>query len=455
MAAANHPFSRLIAIFIGSICSLIAVFQSGAMVDDYFNRHLSVSSETKEAGEFLLPAFTVCAHTQFGGPGLNWLISPEDYSSKLRDKTFREVHEQSQKPDFIIACALTNPNMTVDNCTEPKIRVNWENICYSFFDNHDFRELFKCDLFKETMLLEIQSNMAKSCVKDYCVASMQVVVHRPFEMFDLDTRSLSIELDNIEALEFSVTKTKFAIKKDPGIHGICSVYGGRTGYVNRADCLFKCRFEQFVTRNNAWPGTLFGMAMNNSYADLKMSVKLIDDEDQRYCSQVVCKLEDCVKVFYSIQTLATKKRRPDNNTTQLLFGTPFGTVTTQVIRLKISFNELLSQVGGVFGLWIGASIFASFQLIQKAILRCVDKKEADSHKDVLTRMWPSPTYRRSLSQYTHNWPSVIPPSDWDAFRSYPQKPLPVQVELNRVRSKRLNSFFVDYQNVGGKVSLSR
>lgn len=358
-----------------TIFACLAISQSYEMVDEYFQRPETISSDTRTLDKFRLPGLSVCTHTKFGGPGFYWLIDPRTY--EYPSISFETCYNESLVPGLVTACAVLTPELKTVNCSElgrVLVHVNWENVCYTFFGHHHEKHaaIYSSGVFSGLLFIELQVD--RRLARGFGV---EVVAHPVDEIPDLlfsSSGSSQLEVANAEIISITLEGTVFETESDPDIPIKCMNYTKR-GYKNQGDCLYKCELHAFVERFGTWPGTLFG-SVDSELRHLNITVSRISNEDRKKCITEVCPLDDCKRIVYSTSVHGQQTgEHGSKNPVRILIGAPFGTETHIKVRLKVSLNTLMSQVGGVFGLWIGLSamgavaqakhLFLSFARLRK------------------------------------------------------------------------------------------
>lgn len=365
-------------------CTAIAVIQTYQMLAEYLSRPLIISSTTSNAQSVSLPSISICNHNQFGGPGLHYLISSKNYTL---DINFETLYQESLKPDLITNCAIRAPDLTVKNCTdivEPTAQVSWEYTCNTYFDTNEYAP-YDTTLLKGYNFAEFHVNNSR--VRDN---ELLLDVHPPHSYPDTlqsFSSSATINSQSIEIFTLSVTQSSYAIHAEDVITPVCLNYS-LIGFFNREHCLYECTLQAYVKLYNAFPGVLFG-SKTNEFEQLAVRIESLPRDLLIDCSRESCPLPDCVTTSYTVTLTGQLPRREDGSTLRIFFGPPFGTDTQMLVRLKVSFNELLSQIGGAFGLWVGASVVSGVSLMAGL----VDRFAAKRWPSARVRVWYVPVSR--------------------------------------------------------------
>ncbi|KAI1298439.1 hypothetical protein HDE_04199 [Halotydeus destructor] len=330
-----------------------------------------MSSSTRYASKFKLPAISVCVHTDLYDPDFELLTESKDDMFGI-DITFADHFKFNQCPSLVSKCVVLKPDLNPMPCksvTKPKVFVSKQFICYTYFYVTETTNTeYNMAVVEGFVMNSLTVNT--SYLKDDIVS---LVVHdnddKPMPTFG-GSRSVDIDVNNTAQASIIVDITRIQISKAP--EDKCLNYRTR-GYESKKDCFDQCIVNMTANRTGRWPSQVFaGAGLDEKYQRSLMTLSPDAPDIKVHCTAHICPALDCYQNDYVTtirNTLARTGNRTNSKTLTIQIGTPMITLTSILYQKQMTFNAIMSSLGGLVSLWTGLSMATVFQFIWKATFK--------------------------------------------------------------------------------------
>lgn len=360
-------------------CALVATCQLTVMLYRYTFQARRISSNVFYPSEFKLPAISICAPTP--------LFDPDFYSLSFESRsqlniTFAEHYNNSLLPHLIASCVVMLPNLSTRNCSavsRVKIYASKQHICYTYFDGEHLFEhrIYKLKVVDGFTVVELQISL-------HGTRNAQVVValHAPDEppMTDV-TSSHCIDVNINTTQEIYLAVNVELIRNVNAPPHVCTNYQKR-GYKNNAECDDVCLKSRAKAINGKWPAEVMG-TIDSEGKERVLDGDHLDDKDMMTCFLHTCANDDCDTDSYYVtrRNTVTANRSAHNHFLTVSFGSPLVRKTIIVHSQALTVDEVISHVGGIFGIWIGLSLTAVLNRLWLALDRIMNVFDATPRTD--------------------------------------------------------------------------
>lgn len=366
-STARAKFEKIIWI----LCALVASYQGLTILMSFIKTPYIVSSATNFPQTFDLPAVSICAHTRlFSEDYYRITNSTAPDGLRNRNVTFEQHYNESLMPHLIANCAMLLPNLTAANCStisDIKIYVSKQFVCYTYFDRDYVKEVLNYNMKIVNGFIMFEMSLNSSATPDEVIT---LVVHskskRPNPFFS-ESGSLDINVNETSSVSILVNIQTILIQTAPSY--VCSDYR-KLNYRSYDDCLMRCKFNTALNATGLWPGELLGSNKSGpAFKELLVNMNHMEKESILHCLNEVCVAKDCKQRDYTTEIrnmVPTDPSGKDRSSLFISIGTPFVMETLIDYQEQITFNQVVSQLGGLFSLWTGVSVVLLFEWLYDA-----------------------------------------------------------------------------------------
>ncbi|KAI1298419.1 hypothetical protein HDE_04200 [Halotydeus destructor] len=352
------------------LCCSVSVYLCAAILIEINEDPYLISSSTRHVTQFKLPAISVCVHTQLYDPNFETLTeSKEDVFEN--NITFADHFKLNQYPALVEQCVVLQPNLNPMPCrrvTTPRVFISKQYVCYTYFlasETHE-RE-YNMAVVDGFVMYALKVN-----VTGRPDDTVSLVVHnnddKPMPTFG-GSRSVDIDVNKTAQASVIVDITRIQMVNAP--EDKCLDYKTR-GFESKKDCFDQCIVETTANRTGRWPSQVFAAGdLYHRYQRSLMTLTPDAPDIKVRCTEKVCQIPDCFQNDYvtTVRNTVPRVRRNANKMLTIQIGTPMITMTTILYQKQMTFNVIMSSLGGLVSLWTGLSMASVFHLIWRLMFK--------------------------------------------------------------------------------------
>lgn len=409
-----------------TVCLILLICQSYHLYKEYKNYETVVTVDISKQKEIEYPGVAICESNHFVNIS-DHLPSPVQKGlwirAKQKDATqFYNMFNGSVSADnfhnffigdnltgkdsfgpindgFIKCVKSTHMNDNYEPCTPINIISSFFTECIGFFNTIQYVDGSSRQISKQKFRIKDNSRnneMAMIQIKnnhsnDYHSNRIIVLVTAPntFPLYPI--QKLAIRQNQLKfGRRYDITFARTTIKKLPKPYKpYCYEYTDDDDDKSYFDCALQCVHQKMFNKYNC---SFSGMDLiwNDKMTDLKLCsrkvIKQLENFDNHLLDKVIyqCKFElcspDCINEIYNYKVKDVTDLPSfydegiDNDTIIIKLLPQDQDEFTYIHQPKISFNDLLSKLGGILSLWVGFSFYSIYARTESIIKKYFAKR---------------------------------------------------------------------------------